>query len=333
MRTSALVRFTLSSSFAGALFAGCGGSQPPIGAPDIASHISAAALPANLLYVLGGPRSTRHPSIEIFNALDNSKNPQPIYTIGPKENGAYGLLAVDKANNLFAVNYFENGAKLLTFPPGETRPNMICRLDNVPQGTFIARNTFYFTTKNYTAEEYSLPLHVGKGCSRPSKVITDQRAKLRGEFGLFGIAVDPHGNVFDVWDSSGGQRIDEFSLGSTKARRFVSLGQTDEADYMTSDSRGNLITNFGTQKPQSEAIAVLPPVGRPRKLFDQISDGTYLGVALADDDTELFSAKDYPATTVSAYAYDPTTGRVGRVLRTFSNIWYYAGSIAVFSRE
>lgn len=319
-----------------ALLAACGGPQPPIGVPgavrQVAPKNATAALPANLLYVLAGSNSTRHPSIEVFNALDDSKNPQPIYTIGPKQGGEYGLLAVDRANDLFAVNYFANDTKLLIFPAGETRPKVDCELDNAPRDTFIAGDTLYLTTQNSTIEEYSLPFSPGKSCPMPTEVLTDQRAKLRGEFGLLGIAVDPRNDVFAVWQTSGGvQKIDKFSSGHTKARHFATLRWGCCAYYMTSDSRGNIITDLSDGA--SRTIAVFPPSGHPRKLFHPIRNGTYLGVAVADKGKGLFAEKDYPTMSVSAYAYDPATGHVGRVLRTFtSNIWNGGQSIAVFSK-
>jgi hypothetical protein len=241
-------------------------------------------------------------------------------------------LAVDRANNLFAVNYFANGTKLLIFPAGETRPEVDCELDNAPRDTFIAGDAFYFTTQNYTIEEYSLPFSSGNTCPTPAEVLTDQRAKLRGELGLFGIAVDPGSDVFDVWQTSGGgQKIDKFSSGHTKARPFAPLREGCCAYYMTSDSRGNIITDVSDGA--SRTIAVFPPAGHPRKLFHPIRNGTYLGLAVADKGKELFVEKDYPTTTVSAYAYDPATGHVGRILRTFSsNIWKGGQSIAVFSK-
>lgn len=329
----ALIRYTITLCAACALLAGCGGAQPPINAPGAMPQSGAVrALPSDLLYVAGGPSSTVHPSIEVFNALDNSQNPKPIYTIGPRGGGTYDLLAVDAANNLYVVNFFANGAKLLTFPSGKTQPDVECVLDNVPHDTFIAGKTFYSTTKNYTIEEYALPIRRGKACPKPARVLTDERAELRGYQGLWGVAVDPHGDIFDIWQPPNGEKIDEFPAGSAKARRFASLKQTEAAFYMTSDRSGNVITNFGSEAPQSDSIVVFRPGGRTHKLFYPISNGAYLGVALADKNTELFAAKDYPQTTVSAYSYDPSRGRVGRVLRTFSlGIWVDAQSIAVFS--
>lgn len=319
-------RYAVSIIAGAALLAGCPGWQPPIAAPHVAPQDSVVTLPPNLLYVLGGPQSTRHPSILVFNALDNSKNPEPIYSIGPRQGGGYGLLAVDQANNLFVMNNFVGGAKLLIFPAGGTKPEVNCKLDSVPRDTFIAGNTFYFTTQNYTIEEYSLPFNSGNNCPTPTEVLTDQRAKLRGELGLFGIAADPQGDVFDVWQTPGSQKIDKFPAGSSTAHRFASFRQDCCGYYMATDAHGNVITN-------SNAIVVFPPAGRPRRLFDGIPNGTYLGIAVADKGRELFAAKDYPTTTVSAYAYDSATGHVGHRLRTFtSNIWEYGQSIAVFSK-
>jgi hypothetical protein len=290
-------------------------------------------LPPNLLYVTGGPTSTRHPFIAVFNAQDKSPSPQPIYTISPKGGGEYGLFAVDASNDLFAVNYFANGAELLVFPSGKAKPTTMCLLDNAPRGIYITHATLYLTTALYTIEEYSLPIHAGKTCPSPNRVLTDQRAQLRGTLGLWAVAVDPTGDVFDVWQSQNGQRIDEFRVGSKAARRFASLGQTYGAFAMTSDASGDLITNISGTGSQWNSIAVFPHGSHRPKRFQPIPNGQYLGVAVAGHGTELFAAKDYPATAVGVYAYDQMNGHVGSLLRSFPNVWYYAQSIAVFSRK
>lgn len=292
------------------------------------------ALPPNLLYVAGGPTSEPHPFIEVFNALDSSPSPQPLYTIAPVGGGSYGRLAVDGANDLFAENYFANGVKLVVFPSGKTRPKVSCLLDSVPQGIYIANNVLYLATRSFTIEEYSLPILAGRTCPKPISVLTDQRAQLRGEDGLWALAVDPGSNIFDIWiQANAGAKIDEFPAGSMKARRFAPLPNSFDALYLVSDSGGNLVTSISGTGSYWDSIAMFPHGSHTPERFQPIPNGTYFGFALAHGGTELFAVKNYPTTEVEAFRYDSRTGKVGNLLRSFTDVWYNAESIAVYSRR
>ena len=180
---------------AATMLAGCGGSQPPIGAypenvinplirdhtaSDVALGGSSRSLPPNLLYVAGGPRSTRHPFIEVFNALDMSPTPQPIYTIPPKNEGEYGLLAVDNTNDLFAVNYFTNGADLLVVPSGATKPTVSCQLDHVPQDTYISDAVLYVSIDSAVGVGRASKMKRSAAGLRPKAAFQRRRRALIG---------------------------------------------------------------------------------------------------------------------------------------------------------
>jgi hypothetical protein len=292
------------------------------------------ALPPNLLYVAGGPTTEPHPFIEVFNARDTSKSPTPIYTIAPIGGGSYGLFAVDGTNDLFAINYFSNGAQLLVFPSGKTKPKVSCRLSSVPQGMSIAGGVLYLSTAGYTVEEYTLPIAAGSTCPNPTQTLTDQRAKLRGQSGLWQPAVDSKGDVFDLWvDGTLGEKIDEFSAGSKTAHQYAPLPKTFADFYMTADPGGNLITSISGSGTQYESIAVFPHGKHFPKRFHPIANGAYLGFAVAGRGTELYAAVDYPTTRVEVFAYNSQTGQVGSLLRSFTDVWYYNQSVAVFSRK
>jgi hypothetical protein len=309
----------------------------PHGAPPFAGHSQLrSALPPELLYVTGGQPLTRHPFIEAFNAEDTSSSPQPIYTISPIDGGSYGYFAVDANNDLFAVNYFANGAKLIAFPSGKIRPIVNCLLDNKPQGMYADFHTLYLATPTYTIEEYKLPIRRGYACPKPNAVLTDQRAKLRGIQGVWSPAVDRNGDVFDVWyhpigSSLGPAEIDVFPAGSKNARRFVGLPESSGLGGLLSTSSGDLVTNRGSRR-EGQTIAVFVRSSHTLKVFHHIPSGGYFGFARGNAGTELFASRDYPITEVVVYAFDLKTGDVGRVLRSFTSVWRNAGSIAVFSR-
>ncbi len=294
-----------------------------------------AVLPAVLLYVLGGARTSRHPDIEVFDGTRHKPGQKPLYTIPSRRSGEYGLLVVDEKNNLYATNAFYNAVELDMFPSGQTKPTIQCTFASKPQGAYTAGNTLYIATSSFTIEEYALPLHAGKNCPKPTKILTDQRAKLRGQF-FFGVAVDSAGDVFDTWQSGQGEEfayIDEFLRGSRNARRYAPLRQS--FDYLiASDTYGNLAANVTPNGVgEGNDIAIFPYGARRPHLYDPLSNGQYLGFAFADHDTELFTVPDYPEAAVEVYAYDARTATVGALLGTYSTgVWYYAGSIAVYTK-
>ncbi|MBV9233100.1 MAG: hypothetical protein JO030_03575 [Candidatus Eremiobacteraeota bacterium] len=260
-----------------ALLVACAAGTLPGKGPGAVSALTefptAAARPRELLYVAGGSARTRHPYIEVFNAQDTSPTPAPLYTIAPTGDGAYGSFAVDAAGNLYAMNYYQNGATLLVFPSGKTKAAVTCLLDTMPSNVYLANNTLYVSTYVYTIEEYSLPIHAGRICPKPARVLTDSRAKLRGG-GLFALAVDPKDNVFDVWSRrpGSGYAIDVFARGSKNPRQYVELPRTS-GYAMLSDGVGNLITNVGHAGRSTNAIAVFPSGSRDPNVFDVIAQG------------------------------------------------------------
>ncbi len=321
------------------LIAGCGGSSltpasVPRGTPAQTLAARHAGLPAEILYVTGGAQATRHPDIEVFDGEDTSGSGQPIYTIPPRSGGEYGSLMVDSKNNLYATNYFARAVELDVFPSGQRKPAIVCTLDATPSDATIVGNTLYLTTQAFTIEEYALPFHEGQNCPPPTRVLTDRNAKLHGR-DLLAVAPDPQGNLFDTWINAGGQEpeyLDEFRGSSKTAHRYAALGESFSYS-MVSDSNGNLITDVSPNGVgESNDIAVFPYGSRKPALFDPISTGLYEAFAFGKNDTELFALPDYPTPEVQVYAYDAKTAKVGALLRSFTNIWFYAGSIAVYSK-
>jgi len=314
---------------------GCGAPAQYLTAERASFARSSATLtlPSEILYVLGGSPSTHHPDIEVFDAAKKGSDQKPIYTIPPRGGGEYDLLDVDSSNDLYALNYFHNGAELDVFPPGSKRPSLQCLLPIQPVGLSVAGKTLYLSAFTFKIAEYALPLHPGKTCPKPSKTLTDQFAKLRGNF-FFGVAQDPQGDVFDTWQSAQGDQychIDIFHAGSETAHPYRNLYR-GYGSYLVSDSRGDLATDvLPNYKKSGAAIGLFPYGDQQRKFYDYIPNGTYLGLAFANNDTELFAVKDYPATVVLVYAYDSAIQHVGKLVTTFSSGIYSDAQIAVYS--
>jgi hypothetical protein len=294
-----------------------------------------AALPAEILYVAGGSGPTQEPFIEVFDGAH--KSPTPIYTIAPNRGGIFGPLAVDSHNTLYVANEFQNGAIIESFPAGATTPSTSCILTYVPQRIAVHNGTLYAPAPGYKINEYTLPLS-GPDCPRPTRVLLDQYALLRGaSLGIVGVAVDAKGNIYDSWQTgrgTGAGRIDRFRTGSPDAQLYEVEGSSFTGFELTTDTHGHLITTVDDYRGGIfNDIAVYPGTLRKPLLSYPMYDGLYMGVALANNETELFMAKDYPSTQVDVYAYDAATGVVGKILRSFTNVWIYAQPIAVYSRH
>jgi len=318
--------------------AGCGGAVQYLSAENPSAMRAAEVqlkLPSEILYVLGGPTSTRHPDIEVFDATKGGSRQRPIYSIPPRGAGEYGGMAVDSSNNLYVLNTFYHGVELDVFPSREKKPTLQCLLQVIPAGLFISKSTLYMATSKFTIDEYTLPLAPGKTCPTPAKTLKDSFAKLRGEYFL-AVAQDSQNDVFDTWQSGQGQEythIDIFKPGSETAHPYVPL-YGSPAFYLAPDPKGNIVTDLvPNYQGHGGTIGVIPYGGKQRRFYDYI-DGAYLGIAFGNHDTELFAEKDYPATVVVVYAYDSATHRVGRHLATFSSgIWPDGESIAVYSHN
>jgi len=326
--------FASLASLAGCSAAVPSGNSPAGGA--LAAQRAKASLPSEILYVAGGPRLEHKPFLEVLDGTDTSGSPAPIYTIAPNRGGTFGPLAVDSHNTLYVANQFPNGAIIESFSSGATTPSTLCTLTYLPQRIAVRNGTLYVPAPGFKIDEYSLPLS-GPNCPRPTRVLLDRYALLRGSTnGLVGVAADETGNVYDSWEDTNGfgGRIDRFRPGSVDAQLYGVGGKNFSGFDLTTDAHGHVITNVDDYGASNfNEIAVYPRALRKPLLSYPLDDGQYLGVALANNETELFMAKDYPSTQVDVYAYDATTGTVGKVIRSFSNIWYYAQPIAVYSRN
>lgn len=318
-----------------AALAACNAMETPSVPPQSATAAQRGhlRLPAELLYVLGGSVKTRTPHILVFDGQERSRHPAPIYTIPPDGNGEYGLLAVDHGNYLFAEQFLSNAVKLYMFPPGQTKPSVTCVLPWTATAMYVAKGRLYLAGAGDTIEEFAEPLTSKEDCEHPIVTLTDKLALHNGSPSLYALTMDRLGNIFDTWQ--GGRYnyfyMDKFPAGSKNAQAFAGLHDAVTTFYMTSDRSSNLITNLYAQSGYGDALAVFPRGSKVPKLFQPIPDGTYCGVAIATQDTELFALKDYPSTVVSVYHYFPNSGTIGTVKRTFPGLWPYAQSIAVYS--
>jgi hypothetical protein len=320
--------------------AGCHGSVPSappdaLSQPSLRDQTNAKKLPAAILYTLGGTQKAKTGSIEAFNANDPSQNPQPLYTIAPVAGRGYSLLGVDGNNNLFAETVVGNEPAIKMFPPGSTKPSVACQLAAYPQGMYVANGLLYLAYGDYTIAEYKEPLPATKTCEGLVKTLTDKLAAREGNgLGLFGVAADSAGDVFDSWQEGSAGVMDEFAAGKSYASEYASLGSDYISFYLSISAHGDIGTGVGgyASPPPTFELAVFPKGSRKAKVFNPTGEtnGAYLGTGFGNHDTEIFSLFDYPAPTIRAYAFDPATGKVGKLLRTFYDLWPYDQEFALY---
>jgi hypothetical protein len=308
-------------------------------APSQANRLDVASgkkLPAAILYTIGGKQQAKTGYIEAFDAEDSSANPKPVYTIAPVNGRGYGLLGVDDNNNLFAETIVGNEPAIKMFPSGSTKPSVACQLAAYPQGMYVANGLLYLAYGDSTIAEYKEPLPVTKTCEAPVKTLTDKFAAREGDgLGIFGVAADSAGDVFDSWEEGVATGVmDKFAAGKNYATKYASLGDNYISFYLSISGRDDIATGVGgyTPPPPTYELAVFPKGSRKAKVFNPTGEtnGAYLGTGFGKHDTEIFSLFDYPAPTIRAYAFDPATGKVGKLLRTFYDLWYYDQQFALY---
>jgi sugar lactone lactonase YvrE len=247
MRSWGLGRYALSSCVATALLAGCGQSQPPIGAlgamPQshaIATHARRGGswmLPeaksaqykttAPLLYVTDIDAS--YPNVRIYRA--KAKDPSPLATISDGVNVPFGT-CIDSNGTLYVTNSPPSGPGWVSeYPVGKTTPSKIIR-DGVNTPAFCAidaeGNLWLANIGGPNITEY-LP-----GSEKPHAVITTGLAYP------IGIAIDHFGNLY-VGNGFGAsqQNVEVYAPGSKSPSRTITKGITSPCGLAV-DSNGTL---------------------------------------------------------------------------------------------
>jgi hypothetical protein len=321
--------------------AACHGTIPSVSpaAPATQAIPFAAAsqkkLPAAILYALGGKQQTKDPYIAVFDAEDKSRDPKPIYTIAPVSGRGYGSLAVDSKNNLFAETIVGNEPAIKMFAPGATKATAACQLASYPSGMYVANGKIYLAYTNSTIEEYAEPIPNAKKCPAPAVTLTDKLAGREASLGLYGVAADTAGNVFDTYQVGLATGVmDKFAASKTYATKYASLGKDFTTFYLAISGHNDIAAGVGgyASPPPTYQLAIFPKEARKAKVFNPTGEtnGSYLGVGFGKHDTEIFSLFDYPAPTIRAYAFDPATGKVGKLLRSFYDLFYYEQQFAVY---
>jgi hypothetical protein len=274
------VRYALCISVATALLAGCGGSQPPIGAPATVPQGSAITsqpdrggswmLPeaktgaatenkarGPLLYVTNYTYNT----VTVYPA--NAKNPAPIATIAGGLNAPVGD-CLDRQGTLYVTNEPISGPGWVTeYPPGKTTPSKVIT-DGMSTPAFCAidsnGNLWVTNIGGPNATEYLY------GSKKPRTVIT------KGMIYPVGIAIDHSGNLY-IANRARSSYLVVYAPGSKAPSRKITDGITSPVGIAIDASGALYVTNI-TEKNVEE---YMPGEGHP---FRTISQGLFTPVAV-----------------------------------------------------
>src|SRR5580692_420620 len=261
-----LTGHALISCAAVAMLAGCGGSQPPIGAPGATTGNAQGLLPATLgafgsshsgstykvikglLFVALPDSSSKYEGVKVYDAREG--NPKPIVDITDDVDEAQSV-CIDGNRTLYVMNGNGGGGWISEYSLGSTSPsNMITQGVNGP--TFCAidsKGNLWVTNRgSVNVTEY---LH---GTSVPNVVITD------GLTYPIGIAIDHAGNLYVAnHEGSSDANVQVYRRGHTSPSRTITDGVqwpvgigVDAAGtlYVTNLIPGNLEEyRFGSGKP------------------------------------------------------------------------------------
>jgi sugar lactone lactonase YvrE len=231
MRSLGFGRFALSSCAAAAMLAGCGGSQPPIGAQHAMLQTSALAThaapswsapkpgarsqgykaTAPLLYAT----NVGNTNVTVYRA--SAKDPGPLATITDSLTNPVGA-CIDGQGTLYITNEPASAGWVSVYPLGKTKPSRIitagiswpayCAIDG--DGNLWVANA---SGPNVT--EYLM------GSNKPHTVIT------KGLVEPVGIAIDGSGNLYVGNGPLGSeQNVEVYAPGSKSPSRTITNGVT-----------------------------------------------------------------------------------------------------------
>ena len=242
MRISGFARHALTTCVAVAGLAGCGGSQPPLGAPGAMPQSSAAttrdtgyAHSASLLYV---GNVSGYDDVKVY--LANGKDPTPMAVISDNLNTMTGD-CIDGDGTLYVVNEPAGTGWVTEFTVGKTKSSKIIDKGiNTPAFCAIdgKGNLWVTNIGGQNVTEYE------RGSTKPHTTITE------GLFYPDGIAFDQSGNMYVANHFTEGTNgylpgnVVVYPAGSKSPSRTITDGVVSPVG-ITVDATGTLyVTNF-----------------------------------------------------------------------------------------
>jgi hypothetical protein len=243
MKSLGPTRYALTIGAAAALISGCGGSQPPIGAPGATMQTSAIAThTANRSWLKSGARSLGYKvtapllyatnvgteDVTVYRA--KADGPAPLATISDGLDIPVGD-CIDEQGTLYVANNPAGGGSISEYPLGKTTASrMITDGVNEPlYCTIDAKgNLWVANAGGPNVTEYL------KGSEKPHTVITNGLTSPEG------VAIDRSGNLY-VGNGPGAQQqnVQVYAPGSKAPSRTILNGVTSPTG-LTVDSNETL---------------------------------------------------------------------------------------------
>ena len=236
---------------AAALLAGCGGSQPPIGAPGSmqrvkqerktaqrrwAGHTYKAAGP--LLYVANAGLNLA--PLTIYKA--NADNPKPIATISKHINNSRGA-CIDSAGTLYVTNFATGVGWVSEYALGQTKPIRVITRGIAFPGYCAIDASDNLWVANLGGDDVAEYL---KGSTKPHATITN------GLTYPVGVAIDHEGNLYvSNYKPYSAQNIQVYAPGATSPSRTITDGVSAPVGIAV-DAHDTLYVATGTAQGQIE---------------------------------------------------------------------------------
>ncbi len=250
MKPSAVSRYALSSCLAVAFLAGCGGSQPPIGAsgamPRASSQSSEIVKPssAGSTYKVSGPLlyvaniGLNLAPLTIYDA--DANNPKPIATISKGIDNSRGT-CIDSDGTLYVTNFATGTGWVSEYALGQTKPlRLITKGIAFPGYCAIDASDNLWVT-NLGGDDVTEYL---KGSTKLHATIT------KGLTYPVGIAIDHEGNLYvSNYKPYSAQNIQVYAPGSKSPSRTITDGISSPVGIAV-DAHNTLYVT--TQDPPSQ---------------------------------------------------------------------------------
>jgi hypothetical protein len=257
----ALARYALSACVAAAMLAGCGGLQPPIGAPGAMPRSIQSSRQyehtSPLLYVTN--YTADYNDVKIYHA--NEKDPSPVAIITDDIDTPAGD-CLDAQGTLYVSNEPANGSGWISeYPAGKTKAaKVITKGIDTPGFCAIDGNGDLWVTNitGVNVTEYE------QGSTKPHAVIT------KGMAYPVGVAIDHEGNIYvsnRLSEDSG--NIEVYPSGGEEPTRTITEGVSSPVG-ITVDANGILyVTNINENTVEEYRFGKSQPYQAITKAMDQ----------------------------------------------------------------
>jgi len=251
MKGLGLRRYALTIGAASALLAGCGGSQPLIGAAGAAPQGRTTTTTSDTRHTHSAPllyvgNISDYNDVKVYHA--KAKDPNPVEVISNGLDAPFGD-CIDGDGTLYVVNEPAGLGWVSEFPAGQTKPSKIIKKGiNTPAFCAIDSKGNLWVTNigGPNVTEYA------KGSTKPTAVIT------KGIIYPDGIAIDQSGNMYvanHVTQTSGSEtfgpgNVVVYPPGSKSPNRTITVDAISPVGITVDAADTLYVTNFNESNIQ-----------------------------------------------------------------------------------